>query len=420
MSHQPIYGLLQIIKVSVDENRQSDGYEFDIESIPAAIQTWSETSAKVLFKEDNVISILYPNGTRYTVHHDGTKIITNYDCSEIVFEKLGYSLVKVLSGRKLSEPENINNSDKSDADIEFYDSLLTSRKYLSNRVKDGQIIQTYLNDKSVIQSFIEVSEFGADTKGMGSAHPTDEAKTFENIPSDSQFMQAVHLIRRQDLSVTKVTSEGEVSFVSGPTRSELNKRGNLMKMGRDFDYLIDLFETRLQEKKGGVFVCSLDRSSIVTFDKDRNYFAVNANGTFEKVLAPDLSEVDPAEEHQDVNIEEEMENIENNQFHPDSHRSKEKVEIPRVNIDASRSRDPNQLPVPPRIFWIKVDGNGSEFFSKDRMVSETGRFTHDVIIVKSTELLGQNPVLMHSYFKPLKSGEEIDEEFSIIAELQSK
>jgi len=54
------------------------------------------------------------------------------------------------------------------------------------------------------------------------------------------------------------------------------------------------------------------------------------------------------------------------------------------------------------------------------MISETGRFTHDVVIVKSTELLGQNPVYMHSYFKPLKSAEEVDEEFSIIATLQSK
>lgn len=207
----------------------------------------------MLFKEDNVISILYPNGTRYTVHHDGTKIITNHDHTEIAFEKSGYSLVKILSGRKLLESENIKNSDKSDADVEFYDSLVTSRKYLSNRVKDGQIIQTYLHDKSVIQSFIEVSEFGAETKGMDTEHQTEEVKTSDNIQSDSQFMQAVHLIRRQDLSVTKVTSEGEVSFVSGPTRSELNKRGNLMKMGRDFDYLIDLFETRLQEKKGGVF-----------------------------------------------------------------------------------------------------------------------------------------------------------------------
>ena len=87
--------------------RQSDGYEYDIDQIPAAIETCAVTNAKVLFKEDNVTSVLYPDGTRYTVHNDGTKIISNPDQTEIVFEKIGYSLVKVLSGRMLDEPENI-------------------------------------------------------------------------------------------------------------------------------------------------------------------------------------------------------------------------------------------------------------------------------------------------------------------------
>jgi len=87
---------------------------------------------------------------------------------------------------------------------------------------------------------------------MGSGHQTDEIKALGNMQTDNTLMQSVHLIRRQDLSVTKITSEGEASFVSGPTRAELNKRGNLMKMGRDFDYLIELFETR-QQDKGGAF-----------------------------------------------------------------------------------------------------------------------------------------------------------------------
>lgn len=78
------------------------------------------------------------------------------------------------------------------------------------------------------------------------------------------------------------------------------------------------------------------------------------------------------------------------------------------------------MPVAPRIFWINTDGTGSEFFTKDRMQAESGRFGSDVEIVKSTEFIGQNPVLMHSYFLKLKSGEEIDEEFSVIADLQSR
>ena len=108
--------------------RQNTDEAYDIDPIPVAVETCAETSAKVLFKEDNVISILYENGTRYTIHHDGTKILTNYNQTEVVFEKFGYSLVKVLLGRMLDEPEKVHKMDASDADIEFYESLQVSRE----------------------------------------------------------------------------------------------------------------------------------------------------------------------------------------------------------------------------------------------------------------------------------------------------
>lgn len=417
--------------------RQSDGYEYDIEPIPAAIETCAETNAKVLFKEDNVISVLYPNGTRYTVHHDGTKILTNSDQTEIVYEKIGCACIKVLSGRMLDEPEKIKNMDKSDADIEFYDSLLTSRTYLKDRVRDNQIIQTYLHDRTVIQSFVEVNEFGDpkqetepfhDMEGNEDAKQTTEGQEHtegagtqeaQNTNHQEGFsFHAVHLIRRQDLSVTKITSEGEACIISGSTRAELNKYGNLMKIGRDIDYLHEMFEMRSQERKGGIFTCSLDKNNITTHDRDRNYFAVNSNGTFEKVLAPELSEVDAAEENPELmDIDTPQED---NQFDQDSHRDRGRTVIPKVDVNKSKSQLGNQLPVAPRLFWIKVDGSGSEFMTKEKMQETTGRFNHDVMIVKSTEFIGQNPVYMHTYFKQLKSNEEIDEEYSCIAELQSK
>ena len=196
-----------------------------------------------------------------------------------------------------------------------------------------------------------------------------------------------------------------------------------MKIGKDFDYLTELFELRAQDRKGGVFTCSLEKSNIITHDRDKNYFAVNSNGTFEKVLAPEVSEVDQVEENN--NLEMEGEDIINEMEDPEqqskvSKSNHNKSGIPNVNLSKSKSRLANVLPVEPRIFWIKVDGTGSEFFSKERMNNETSRISHDVHVVKSTQFLGQNPVLMHSYFTELKSGEEIDEEFSVVAELQSR
>jgi hypothetical protein len=398
--------------------RQSNGETFDIDPIPAAIETCAETSAQVLFKEDNVISILYPNGVRYTVHHEGTKIITNHDETEIVVEKVGYSQVKILSGRMLEQPEKVKEGERSDSEIEFYESLQTSRQFLKDRIKDGQIIQTYLHDKSVIQSFIEANEFGKEKENDDNLEEDQPDEAEEGI-----YYQAVHLIRRQDMSVTKVTQDGEICLISGPTRNHLNKSGELMKTGRDYDYLDQLFNARSEERKGGIFTCSLNKSNITTHDKDRNLFTVNSNGTFQKVLAPEISEVDQINEAQDQEDIHEFSDMEAENIAIKSQKSKEHTRVPKVDIERSKIREEDQsygniLPNPPRIFCIKNNGVGSEFFTKERMHEETRRFSNDVIMVKSTELLGQNPVSMHSYFKPLKSNEEIDEEFSVVAQIQ--
>ena len=421
--------------------RQSTGEVYDIDPIPAAVETCAETSAKVLFKEDNVISILYQNGTRYTIHHDGTKILTNYDQTEVVFEKVGYSLVKVLSGRMLDEPEKVYKMDASDADIEFYESLQVSRRYLKEKLKDCQIMQTYLHDKTIIQSFVEINEFSRpkeeteqdlqqehtedqeanpdqqedveaegtkENQAEGESPEQTQEKQVEN--EDNFSYQAVHLIRRQDMSITKISQDGEACFISGSTRMELNKNGSLMKLGRDIDYLNQMFSTRPEERKGGVFTCSLQKSNIITHDKHRNFFAVNSNGTFEKVLAPEISEVDQVNEIMDQEDMEEVLEMEREEMAVNSQGSKGGAStIPKVDFEKSKIKQEDQsasvslLPIAPRIFYIKNDGSGSEFYTKDLMQDETGRFTHDVVIVKNTEVLGQNPVYMHSYFKPLKT-----------------
>jgi hypothetical protein len=306
--------------------RQSDGYTYEIESIPAAIETCPETFAKVLFKEDNVISIVQESGYRYTVHNDGTKILTNCDKTEYIYEKEGYSIVKVLYGKMLDEPESVRGMNESDAESEFYESVLTTRQFFKEKIKDQRIIQTYCHDKSIIQSFVEVNEF-ENTPAMDSQLNLDnteqeevnpeEDKQEENMQMEAEGeaadaeqqpvekapeppnLQATHLIRRQDMSITKVSKDGEICIISGSTRSDLNGSGNKLKIGKDIDYLIELFETRSEERRGGIFTCSLQKQNITTHDRDRNFFAVNSNGTFEKVLAPELSEVDHFEEHMD-------------------------------------------------------------------------------------------------------------------------
>ena len=123
--------------------------------------------------------------------------------------------------------------------------MQTSRSYLKDRVKDQTIIQTYINDKSVIQSFVEVNEFGEakeveepvfDMDGEGEhgiqatgelekskleetkkeeigelkeAEGEGEIEKEQTPHEDTVSEQAIHLIKRQDLSVTKITGNGE-------------------------------------------------------------------------------------------------------------------------------------------------------------------------------------------------------------------
>jgi hypothetical protein len=47
---------------------------------------------------------------------------------------------------------------------------------------------------------------------------------------------------------------------------------------------------------------------------------------------------------------------------------------------------------------------------KDRMVSEISRYGHEIIKVKSMELLGNNPVNMYSFFEITKSSEQINDD----------
>lgn len=73
-----------------------NGLEFDVDAMPCANETDAVTLTKVMFREDKVVSLVYKNNLRYTVHADGTKIITSEDESEVVIEKEGFPLTRVV------------------------------------------------------------------------------------------------------------------------------------------------------------------------------------------------------------------------------------------------------------------------------------------------------------------------------------
>jgi hypothetical protein len=66
-----------------------DGVMRDIDSIPCAFETDPETKCITMIREDDVVAVHYPDGSRFVQHADGTQIFTKDN--EIRIEKAGFA-----------------------------------------------------------------------------------------------------------------------------------------------------------------------------------------------------------------------------------------------------------------------------------------------------------------------------------------
>jgi len=99
------------------------------------------TGAKMMIREDEIVSVVYKDGSMYCQHRDGTKFHTSADGSEIRIEKRNFASHIVKIGKKVASPVNSPFS----------------------RALDGRVIETYLPDGSKTQTFLDVSN----TKNSG-------------------------------------------------------------------------------------------------------------------------------------------------------------------------------------------------------------------------------------------------------------
>ncbi len=177
------------------QRRFKDGVFTDLESIPCAVETDAVTGAKLLIREDEIVSVVYKDGSRYCRHRDGTKFHTSADGSEIRVEKRNFAshCIKINT-------EGINDSPYA-------------------RTIDGRVIETYLPDGSKSLTFLDI----VNTKNNSDQHAYRT------------------LIHRTDLSVVIADSLGHVSLITSNTRDALNDMGAKVKVGvRDYDYLAEL------------------------------------------------------------------------------------------------------------------------------------------------------------------------------------
>jgi hypothetical protein len=175
------------------QRRFKDGKFTDLQSIPCAVETDAVTGAKMMIREDEIVSVTYKDGSMYCQHRDGTKFHTSADQTEIRVEKRNFA-------------SHIIKIDKKDA----------KGKGPYTRTLDRRVLETYLPDGSKSQTFLD------------------------HVSTKKDSKQVVYrtMISRSDLSIIVSDSLGHVSVITSNTRDALNELGEKTKMGeRDIDYL---------------------------------------------------------------------------------------------------------------------------------------------------------------------------------------
>ena len=108
------------------QRRFQNGMFTDLPPIPCAVETDAVTGAQMMIREDEIVSVIYKDGSVYCQHRDGTKFHTSADGSEIRVEKRNFASHIIKIGQK--------------------DVLKAAGPF--TRAQDGIVLETYLPDGS--------------------------------------------------------------------------------------------------------------------------------------------------------------------------------------------------------------------------------------------------------------------------------
>lgn len=126
---------------------KKSGVEWDLEPIPCAYETDSVTNARMMIRDDKVMTIEFADGSLFCQHADGTLMMTSADGLSIRVEKEGYAPVIFNMGSDFSEnPTYPHRNQVSDADC------VTAER----RAQNSLIIETHLPDGTVIDTFLDI------------------------------------------------------------------------------------------------------------------------------------------------------------------------------------------------------------------------------------------------------------------------
>ena len=156
-------------------------------------KTDPETNAIVQIREDGMLKILYPDRRTLLVMPDHSEILITKSgpleegsaVTTTFFKKEGYAPVKVTSDPVKARAATIIGLGGTDA--------LMGKDNIMERSFGGLISETYLPDRSMVQTYLEKQE----------------------LPGYNKFSTSlIHLLTRDDFSKIKVRQDGEVVVIT--------------------------------------------------------------------------------------------------------------------------------------------------------------------------------------------------------------
>lgn len=298
----------------------------ELERLKIQTKVDPETNAQVKIREDRVLRVDYVDQSSVLVFPDGTQVLQKKredgEAGTVTYiVQDGYLPVRLIYDPVKARARTVIGLGGTDA--------LMGKDNIMERSNNGKVSELLLPDHSVIQTYQEKQE----------------------LPGYNSFsLNTIHLIRRADFSVVKVSQNGEVVIISANERAYLNSIGKqISEFGsKDYDFFFELYGVP-SERRSGVYTANLDRGRIWTQDEEGNFFIVYASGdSVEKMsVSFDLNQL--------------VEGIENKE--PDS---------PRIRDGEYIESECKFLPPPksmahPRLFFIRNDGTGMELSNQEQV-----------------------------------------------------
>ena len=212
-----------------------------------------ESLSRTIVREDNVKTIIYPDGSRFALHNEGTKIYSSPVIKELnhyIIENDSFATTEIYYDEIKKRTQTTIAAGSTEA--------LIGNDNLMNRAYDGRLVKIILPDKTLVYVYKEKKS-------------TEEFETY--------MFNTIVFIYKLDGDVIRITQSGDIVIVSSNERKKLNNEGmnKNFEAGEDIDYFFEV-NGKPEERKGGIYTCELNNGKIWTKDKETNIFVQLASG----------------------------------------------------------------------------------------------------------------------------------------------